>query len=72
MRVYVYSAIFTLFQQLLYVIQIMSADQYARTVSDRNTYFRNLRIAVCAGVRLIQQSHCLDTPFSCCKGKGCQ
>ena len=70
MGVYVDARVLALFEQLLDVVQIVSADENTRTASHADVHLRDFGVAVSGGVGFVQQSHRLHAPFAGLQRKG--
>ena len=56
---------FGLLQQVGYVVEVVAADEYARTLACADVHAGDLRFTVGRGVGLVEQSHHADALFAC-------
>ena len=62
--------VLALLQQLLDVVQIVSADEDTRTVAHSDVHFCDFGVAESGGVGFVEQGHCLHAPFAGLQRKG--
>src|SRR5574344_3161332 len=59
--IYVYACTFGLTEQVLDVVQIVTADEDSRVLAHADIHLRDLRVTISRGVGTVKQFHCLDT-----------
>ena len=58
------ASVLALFQKLLNVVEVVAADENARTVAHANIHLGDFWVAVSGRIGFVEQCHCLHAPFA--------
>ena len=63
------ASVLALFQKLLNVVEVVAADENARTVAHANIHLGDFWVTVSGRIGFVEQCHRLHAPFACFQDK---